>query len=80
MKIMFNDLSKQWEVIKNDVAPRFNSLFEKSDFIGGKAIEQLEENFAKYCGIKYGIGVSNGTDALKISLASLDLESPCGVI
>ena len=35
MKIMFNDLSKQWEVIKNDVTPRFNALFEKSDFIGG---------------------------------------------
>jgi len=80
MKIMFNDLSKQWEVIKNDVTPRFNALFEKSDFIGGKAIEQLEENFAKYCGTKYGIGVSNGTDALKISLATLDLESSCGVI
>ena len=77
---MFNDLSKQWEVIKNDVTPRLNALFQKSDFIGGKAIEQFEKNFAKYCGTKFGVGVSNGTDALKISLAALKLESPCGVI
>ena len=80
MKIMFNDLSKQWDVIKDGVTPRLNMLFQKSDFIGGKAIEEFEVNFARYCGTKYAIGVSNGTDALKISLASLRLKSKCGVI
>ncbi len=80
MKIMFNDLSKQWELIKNDVMRKFDTLFEKSNFIGGQPIEEFEKNFADYCGCKYGVGVSNGTDALKISLAALKLESPCGVI
>ncbi len=77
MKIMFNDLSKQWDEIKREVIPKFENLFRKSDFIGGAAIEEFEENFAKYIGTKYAIGVSNGTDALKISLASLNLKSPC---
>ena len=77
---MFNDLSKQWDVIKKDVVPRLDLLFEKSDFIGGKAIAEFEENFAKYCGTKYAVGVSNGTDALKLSLAALKIESPCGII
>ena len=80
MKIMFNDLSKQWNEIKNDVIPRFNDLFKKSDFIGGDAIEQFERNFAKYCDTKYAVGVSNGTDALKLCLAALNLQSPCGVL
>jgi dTDP-4-amino-4,6-dideoxygalactose transaminase len=80
MDLKFNDLSRQWDAIKEDITPKFEELFKKSDFIGGKAIKDFEENFAEYCGTKYGIGVSNGTDALKISLAALKLESPCGVI
>lgn len=77
---MFNDLASQWEIIKAKVMPRFEELFKKSDFIGGEAIAQFEQNFATYCGSKYAIGVSNGTDAIKLSLASFNLESPCGVI
>lgn len=80
MNIKFNDLSKQWEEIKEKVIPELENLFKSSDFIGGKAIEKFEKNFAKYCGTKYAIGTSNGTDALKISLATLNLESTCGVL
>ena len=80
MNIKFNDLSMQWDVIKDHVIPRLEELFIKSDYIGGEAIKIFEENFANYCSTKYAVGISNGTDALKISLASLDLESPCGVI
>ena len=45
MKIMFNDLSKQWELIKNDVMRKFDTLFEKSNFIGGQPIEEFEKIF-----------------------------------
>ena len=77
---MFNNLSKQWDVIKETITPRLEALFKKSDFIGGKAIGEFEKNFAEYCGTKYALGVSNGTDAIKLSLAAFKLESPCGVI
>jgi dTDP-4-amino-4,6-dideoxygalactose transaminase len=77
---MFNDLSKQWDRIKENITPRLEALFKKSDFIGGKAVGEFEENFARYCNTKFAIGVSNGTDALKLSLAAFELESPCGVI
>ncbi len=80
MDIIFNNLSKQWDIIKKKAIPRLERLFKNSDFIGGKAIEEFESNFAHYCETKYAVGVSNGTDALKLSLASLQTESPCGVI
>ncbi|MFX0153870.1 MAG: DegT/DnrJ/EryC1/StrS family aminotransferase [Candidatus Hodarchaeota archaeon] len=80
MNIKFNDLSKQWDIIREETLPRLEELFKKSDFIGGKAIEEFEKNFSNYCNTKYAVGVSNGTDALKISLAALDLKSPCGII
>ncbi len=80
MDIQFNNLSKQWEDIKDDALPQLNALFKKSDYIGGKAVGEFEENFAKYCGTEFAVGVSNGTDALKLSLAALSLNPKCGVV
>lgn len=37
-------------------------------YIGGKELESFENNFAKYCGTKYAIGVANGLDALILTL------------
>jgi perosamine synthetase len=39
----------------------------------GEFIEQFEEEFAKYCGVKYGIATSNGTSALHLALVSLGI-------
>src|ERR1700704_2080552 len=39
----------------------------------GESIPQFEEVFANYCGCKYGIAVCNGTVALHLAVAALDL-------
>ena len=40
----------------------------------GRFIREFEERWAEYCGMKYGIAVSNGTVALEIAVASLHLR------
>jgi perosamine synthetase len=40
----------------------------------GKYIEEFEEKWAAYCGMKYGIAVSNGTTALQVAARCLGLE------
>jgi len=40
----------------------------------GEFIERFEEDWAAYCDRKYGVAVSNGTVALQLALACLDLE------
>jgi len=40
----------------------------------GKFINEFEERWAAYCGRRYGIAVSNGTVALQLAVACLDLE------
>lgn len=40
----------------------------------GKFIDRFEEEWAGYCGRKYGIAVSNGTVALQLALSCLDLQ------
>lgn len=40
----------------------------------GRFIQEFEETWARYCGRRYGIAVSNGTAALQVSVASLGLQ------
>jgi perosamine synthetase len=40
----------------------------------GKFIEEFENLFAKYVGVKYGVATSNGTAALHLALASLGIK------
>jgi perosamine synthetase len=40
----------------------------------GKYLEEFEHAWANYCGMRYGIAVSNGTTALQVAIACLDLQ------
>ena len=40
----------------------------------GPKLRQFEKDFSKFTGVKYAIGVSNGTAALHLALKSLDLK------
>ncbi len=39
----------------------------------GKYVTQFEEAFSKYCGVKYGVAVCNGTVAIHLALAALGI-------
>ncbi len=40
----------------------------------GKYLEEFEQAWASYCGMRYGIAVSNGTTALQVAMACLGLQ------
>ena len=42
-------------------------------YIGGPAVEGLEERVARLCGARFGVGVASGTDALLLPLTALGL-------
>lgn len=46
----------------------------------GKYVNKFEEGFAKYCGCKYGIATTNGTTAIHLALACLNLQKDDEVI
>ena len=43
------------------------------EFTLGKEVEQFEREFADYCGTRFAVGVSSGTDALALALRALGL-------
>jgi perosamine synthetase len=44
----------------------------------GRFIEDFENQWAAYCGMKYGIAMSNGTTALHAAVACLGLKPGAG--
>jgi perosamine synthetase len=40
----------------------------------GRFIHEFEDKWAAYCGMDYGVAVSNGTTALEVAMACLDLK------
>jgi len=46
----------------------------------GKKVQELEHQFAKYCGTKHGIATNTGTAALHIALAALGIKKGDEVI
>lgn len=46
---------------------------QQGDFILGKAVGRFEEQYAAYSGTTYALGISNGLDALRVSLKALGI-------
>ena len=80
MNIQFNDLGKQWQDIEDQVYPKLDKFFNSGNYVHGPELINFETNFAKYTNSKYAIGVSNGTDALKLCLQSFEFDSSTDVI
>jgi dTDP-4-amino-4,6-dideoxygalactose transaminase len=80
MKILFNDLGKQWLEIKDSAMESLKDFFDSGFYIDGKYLHLFEDNFAKYTKSKYALGVSNGTDALKLAIQAFEFKDNVDVI
>ena len=62
------DLKAQYATLKDEILAAVQEVLESQHFILGPRVEELEKTIAGSCGVKYGIGVASGTDALLLSL------------
>ena len=73
-KIPFVDLSLQHQPIQSQIEQAIAQVIQKGDFILGQQLAEFEAAFATACGVKYGIGVGSGTDAIALGLQA------CGIV
>jgi dTDP-4-amino-4,6-dideoxygalactose transaminase len=66
--IPFVDLKSQYDSIKDEIDEAIQNVLNNTCFIMGEELKKFEEEFARFCNIKYAIGVANGSDALILSL------------
>ena len=76
------DFPKQHVHLKEKLHEALDRIIDSGNFILGNELEKFEEEFAKYIGVKYAIGVGNGTDALYLSCNLSNIQQIyvyCGV-
>ncbi len=68
MQVPLLDLKAQYRPLKQEIMKAVDELCDSQYFILGKRVEDFEVKVAQYCGCKYAVGVSSGSDALLIAL------------
>jgi len=71
--LKLNDIARESSELKLELMNAVDKVVTHSRFIFGPEVEEFERSFSNYCGTKYSLGISNGTDALILALLSLGI-------
>jgi dTDP-4-amino-4,6-dideoxygalactose transaminase len=78
--VPFLDLKRQYRGIEEEILYAIKKVYEKGRFILGEEVSVFEKEFAGYCGVRYGVGVASGTDALSLALKTAGIAEGDEVI
>jgi dTDP-4-amino-4,6-dideoxygalactose transaminase len=73
VRIPLVNLRAQYDAVKPQVDAAIASVLERSAYIGGAEVDDLQQWFASYCGVRHAVGVSSGTRALELVLRALNI-------
>jgi dTDP-4-amino-4,6-dideoxygalactose transaminase len=79
-RVPFLDLAAAHGELEEQLTSVLKRALSSSMFIGGPMLEEFEQAFASYCGTRYCVGVSSGTDALRFPLLALGVGAGDTVI
>ena len=74
MKIDFANLQYQYQLYKKDIDARIHDVLNKSNYVMGEEITQLEEKLERFTGSDYAVSCSSGTDALLLAMMAMDIQ------
>ena len=69
--VPFIDLGRAHEPLQAEFAAVFERMTATGAFTLGAELETFEREFAEYCGAPHCVGVSDGTEALRLALLAL---------
>lgn len=62
-----------YRALRGEIDAAIDQVLEGSAYILGVTVERFEEAFAAYVGVRHGVGVNNGTDAIHLALRGLGI-------
>ena len=74
MNINFVNLQLQYQKYKVDIDANIQAVLNKSNYILGEEVHELEKSLEKFTGSKHAITCSSGTDALLLALMATDIQ------
>ncbi len=67
------DVTRQYLLIEHELHQAIDRVLPAGRYVLGPELAAFEQEYAAFCGTRYAIGVSNGTDALQLALLA------CGI-
>jgi len=74
MNIDFANLQLQYQKYKTDIDANIQAVLNKSNYIMGEEVHDLERELEKFTGAKHVITCSSGTDALLLAMMAMDIQ------
>jgi dTDP-4-amino-4,6-dideoxygalactose transaminase len=71
--VKYVNLSEQFAEARDDIYVAVENTFGPGQFIGGNAVEMLEQDLATFVGVRHVVAVNSGTDALILGLKALNI-------
>jgi len=72
--IQMYDPKREYNTHKTEIDSSIHRVLDHGIFINGPEVKELEQKLAEYVNVKHAISLSNGTDALTISLLAMDVQ------
>jgi len=73
MKVEFYGHVRQYRNLQKAIDANLQQVLLSGQYVMGPMLKRFEEELARYHGMKYAIGVGNGTDAIWLTLMALDI-------
>jgi dTDP-4-amino-4,6-dideoxygalactose transaminase len=72
-RVAFVDLQAEYQLLKVEIDAAIAGVLQRSDFVLGEAVVELEAAFASYCEVGHAVGLDSGFSALELSLRALGI-------
>jgi dTDP-4-amino-4,6-dideoxygalactose transaminase len=79
-QVPFVDLAAQYLRIAPQIEQAIGNVLRQTDFILGREVQRLEEEFAAFCGAQCAVGVDSGTSAIELALRAYQIGNGDEVI
>ena len=73
-KIPFLDLVTVHRELEGELVDVLKTALKSAGFIGGPMVQGFEEDFARFCGSRFCVGLGSGTDALRFALMAAGVK------
>ena len=78
--VPFLDLVSPHRELEEELVAAAREAIRGARFIGGPEVDGFEQEFASYCGTKYCVGLSSGTDAVRFALMAAGVRPGDAVV
>src|SRR3954471_22002982 len=73
MPVPFADLQLQYQSIKSEIDGAIAAVIRDNAFIRGSYVDAFEREFAAMAEVRHCVSCANGTDALYLAMAALNV-------